>query len=272
MTRFLFFIWLCVYCLSAIAESEAFKPLIDSIDPKTIESIREGGFILEESPLIDDSLDQIQKKTTVSLSRPENPHRLVPAPKQGDYDSKFGPQVTDESNALFLDPFAEDDALPFIFNQPSADSELGFNPLLESKEFILSMEIFEEAIVADEALREIVDGTVNMALRINEAWNTLDQKVTHKVYQSVGYFGFDKQFSTPNPRMNNQGVEFKNLVENYAAPNAEIRRFNGEPEGFFAYLIHFPKLFTVSNLLWMLFFLLAVNVLYRVMRFFLLRI
>lgn len=147
-----------------------------------------------------------------------------------------------------------------------------FNPLLVSKEFIISLEIINDELVIDEALREIVDDTVAMALHVNEAWNTLDEKVTHKVYQGVSYLGFDNQFSEDNTQANNQAVEFKKLAAQYA--NAEInnRRYEDEPKGLFAYFLNLPRLLTVSNLLFMLGFLFVMNGIYRVMRFFLLRI
>ncbi|MBU2570699.1 MAG: hypothetical protein KJ725_11860 [Gammaproteobacteria bacterium] len=245
----------------------------DNIDTIESESRLDDGAELKERSLVAGALRQVQKKSDASSSELGAGQQLATPKKQGDFGANaFNGKAAETENLLYSDPFAETETSPYIFKQASSDHQTGFNPLLVSKEFIISLEIIDDELVIDEALREMVDDTVTMALHVNEAWNTLDEKITHKVYQGVSYLGFDNQFSEDNYQANNQAVEFKKLAAQYADSEIKNRRYVNEPEGFFAYLINLPRLLTVSNLLFMLGFLFVMNGIYRVMRFFLLRI
>lgn len=275
MTKLFLFFLLSAYSLFATAASITLKVQggTDNLDAIESESRLDDGAELKERSLVADSLRQIQKKSDASSIGLGAWQQLAAQKKQGDFGvNSFNRHAAEAENPLYSNPFAETEVSPYIFKQSASDHQPGFNPLLVSKEFIMSLEIIDDELVIDEALREMVDDTVNMALHVNEAWNTLDEKVTHKVYQGVSYLGFDNQFSEHNSQADNQAVEFKNLVAQYADAEIENHRYDNEPEGFFAYFIYLPRLLTVFNLLFMLGFLFVMNGIYRVMRFFLLRI
>ncbi len=275
MTKLCLLFLLCAYSIYAPAASIALKAQggADNLDAIEPESRLDDGSELKERSLVADALRQIQKKSDASSSELGGRQRLAPLKKQGDFGANsFNRKAAETENPLYSNPFAETEVSPYIFNQSAPGHQPGFNPLLLSKEFIMSLEIIDDELVIDEALREMVDDTVAMALHVNDAWNTLDEKVTHKVYQGVSYLGFDNQFSEDSYQANNQAVEFKKLAAQYADSEINNRRYVNEPEGLFAYLINLPRLLTVSNLLFMLGFLFVMNGIYRVMRFFLLRI
>ncbi|WP_341325570.1 hypothetical protein [Methylotuvimicrobium sp. KM2] len=275
MTKLFLLFLLSTFCIYAAAASITLKVQggdgnLDAIDS---ESRLDDGAELKERSLVADALRQIQKKSEPSSSELGARQQLSPQIKQGDFGANsFNRKAAEIENTLYSSPFAETDVPPYIIKQASSDHQTMFNPLLVSKEFIISLEIIDDELVIDKALREMVDDTVAMALHVNEAWNTLDEKITHKVYQGVSYLGFDNQFSEDNYQANNQAVEFKKLAAQYADSEIKNRGYVNEPEGFFAYLINLPRLLTVSNLLFMLGFLFVMNGIYRVMRFFLLRI
>ncbi|HBA66430.1 MAG TPA: hypothetical protein DCZ48_09725 [Methylococcaceae bacterium] len=275
MTKLFLLFLLSAYSLFATAASITLEVQGGASNLDTIESESRlgNGAELEERSLVADALRQIEKKSESSSRETGERQQLAPQKKQGDFGVKPSTlKAAEAENPPYFNPFAEAEVSPYIFKQSASDHQSGFNPLLVSKEFIMSLEIIDDELVIDKALREMVDDTVAMALHVNEAWNTLDEKVTHKVYQGVSYLGFDNQFSEDNSQANNHAVEFKKLAAQYADTEINNRRYDIEPEGLFAYFINLPRLLTVSNLLFMLGFLFVMNGIYRVMRFFLLRV
>ena len=275
MTKLFLLFLLCAYSLFAAAANITLKVQGGASNLDTIESESrlDNGAELGERSFIADPLRQIQKKSESSSSVTFDRQQLAPQKKQGDFGAKSSTlKAAEAENPLNFNPFSETEVSSYIFNQPDFDLQSGFNPLLASKEFILSLEIIDDELVIDEALREMVDDTVNMALHVNEAWNTLNEKVTHKVYQGVSYLGFDNQLSDHNSQAKSQAVEFNNLDAQYSGAEINKQRYDDESEGFLAYLVYLPGLLTASNLLFVLGFLFVMNGIYRVMRFFLLRI
>lgn len=120
-------------------------------------------------------------------------------------------------------------------------------------------------------LGTVIEETVTLAQQIDTAWNALDDQVTYKLYQGLGYLGVTDVFNKGENRYVRAHPTIIN--ENPFGSNLTPDTVNHvEPEGVFWLIFKLPKLFTFHNLIIMMILMLAGNGLFRVIRYILLRI
>ena len=122
--------------------------------------------------------------------------------------------------------------------------------------------------LADEAILDtIIEDTVNLAQQLNRAWNDLDDELTRKLYQGLGYLGVIDTFSIAEIPNNERKLAdfvdkaYVSETDNYV-----------QPSGFFGFILRLPKLFTLYNLFILMGIILVGNGLFRIVRYVVLRI
>jgi len=265
---------LSAYCLSVNAATVVFESQEDSveadIDIIDTDVQHEIGSGFEERAFVAETLKNIQQSSE-SVSKINHQQKGMAKEKQMDYEPKVHEsKIVEPETSLQFNPFAEPEDASFILSR-LASEEPESDPVIASREFIGSIVLIGDMYLIEDAMTEMVDESVNMALNVKGAWNTLDEQVTNKFYQGASKVGFDVEYSDRNSHSEYRDVEAVNLFA--LASESEGKGLeNKEPEGLFVYVLYFPKFLTVSNLLIVLGILFLLNGIYRLMRFFLLRI
>lgn len=278
---------LSAYCLASSAAQLGFESENDEGEPNVAELIdnEDTGIGLDESAIVNDLL-QSQKRSE-SYSGIRN-NRVTSDSKRTQADSDSKPRRDEKQKAqsdrpLPFDAFAEIEETSFITSQ-SVSGQSGFDPVAVSKEFIGSIVILEDDSLIDEAMLEMVDDTVNMTLNIKDSLNVLDEQVTYKFYEGASKLGFDTENSYYIPGsgykpgsgyradVGYRDMESTNELFALASNSDSLNFQSGKPESIFTYVLYFPKFLTISNVLLMLGGLFVLNGVYRIMRFFLLRL
>ncbi|MGR9044943.1 MAG: hypothetical protein ACU83N_06595 [Gammaproteobacteria bacterium] len=159
------------------------------------------------------------------------------------------------------------------FNTENAQNA-SFHPLapqLHTNMLSKTEELLNNYVGENYNLGTIIEETVTLAQQINTAWNDLDDQVTYKLYQGLGYLGVTDVFNNgENPYVRvHPTIINENPFDSNLAPDTKNYV---EPEGVFWLIFKLPKLFTFHNFIIMMILMLAGNGLFRVIRYILLRI
>lgn len=212
--------------------------------------------------------DSVSEYLNSNVARQPSPiHRLDERTSSKNPDTTEqhqDPQATELVSTSF------DDAGSVIIQKEPIAEISHVNLLNHSDLMLISQEFLSNFIDDDITLETIVEDTINMAQQINNAWNEIDDQLTRKLYQGLGYLGIADTFNGENRYNQQNSSVFKdNLYGSGLA--SETERFI-EPGGFFGFLLKLPKLFTLYNLILVTCVLLAGNGLFRIVRYVLLRI
>ncbi|GAB4260554.1 MAG: hypothetical protein Kow0065_10850 [Methylomicrobium sp.] len=200
--------------------------------------------------------DEKEKEKTAGSAEAE----LLPEPSQTLRNNRVDHSMPVQSGSM----------PSFAFDHLSSSGN-GFNLVTFSDDWIAQLPFGERNLLIDEVIDEMVDETVNMALRFNEAWNDLDRQITHQLYQGVRYLGYrDESDDAVYAELKKREGFFDD--DSQQTDIAHKKKEAVELEGFWAFILYFPKYLTVTNFMWLFMVLLALKGLYRGMRYILLRL
>jgi hypothetical protein len=118
-------------------------------------------------------------------------------------------------------------------------------------------------------LGDITEVTIKKMNTLKSALNDLDDLLTYKLYQAMGYLGSDYTFSRESTRFDEALKRDEFFKENLQA--AELSQTT-EAKGFFSFLYDLPKLVTLTNILGILSVMFFFSLAWRIFRFIIIRI
>ncbi|MDO8939859.1 MAG: hypothetical protein Q7U98_11945 [Methylicorpusculum sp.] len=122
-------------------------------------------------------------------------------------------------------------------------------------------------------LGDITEVTIHKMNTLKSALNDLDDLLTYKLYQAMGYLGSDYSFGRESTRFDEALKRDDFFRENLqAAGLANGLSHTAEASGFFAFLYDLPKLLTLTNILGVLGVMFFLSVAWRVFRFIIIRL
>jgi hypothetical protein len=118
-------------------------------------------------------------------------------------------------------------------------------------------------------LGDITEVTIKKMNTLKSALNDLDDLLTYKLYQAMGYLGSDYTFSRESTRFDEALKRDEFFKENLQA--AELSQTT-EAKGFFSFLYDLPKLLTLTNILGILSVMFFFSLAWRIFRFIIIRL
>ncbi|MCD2451438.1 hypothetical protein GO003_013670 [Methylicorpusculum oleiharenae] len=118
-------------------------------------------------------------------------------------------------------------------------------------------------------LGDITEVTIKKMNTLKSALNDLDDLLTYKLYQTMGYLGSDYSFGRESTRFDEALKRDEFFRENLQSAGLS---HTTEVPGFFAFLYDLPKLLTLTNILGVLGVMFFLSVAWRIFRFIVIRL
>lgn len=122
-------------------------------------------------------------------------------------------------------------------------------------------------------LTDITDVTIKKMNTFKSALNDLDDLLSFKLYQAMGYLGAGSSFGNESTRFDEalkRDEFFKESLESAGLSNGHSQ--TTEAWGVFSILYNLPKLLTLTNLIWVLSALFFLSLFWRIFRYVIVRL
>ncbi|MGR9052895.1 MAG: hypothetical protein ACU84J_09630 [Gammaproteobacteria bacterium] len=161
----------------------------------------------------------------------------------------------------------------FLRTSDLETGEITHQLLVKPFDIRLASERLLAEIIDDENTAEIVvDNTLDLAMEFNLIWHSVDNELAYRIYQGLESLGFAESEYYSSNGLYGQRV-FSSISDDVYFPEPSLKPTQSKkPKGLAGFIFYLPTLLSFKNFLFLIVGLFIANVLFRILRYIVIRL